>query len=32
LSALFDRSVPFAQTANTDICKNCDFKEICVRG
>jgi ATP-dependent helicase/nuclease subunit B len=32
LSALFDRSVPFAQTDNTDVCKNCDFKEICVRG
>jgi ATP-dependent helicase/nuclease subunit B len=32
LSELFDRSIPFAQTTNTDICKNCDFKDICVRG
>ncbi|OYZ56245.1 MAG: hypothetical protein B7Y19_03760, partial [Sphingobacteriales bacterium 24-40-4] len=31
LNELFDRSVPFRQTANTDNCKYCSFKGICQR-
>jgi len=31
LNELFDSSVPFRQTANTDNCKYCSFKGICQR-
>ena len=31
LSNLFDSDTPFEQTENTDICKNCDYKNICLR-
>jgi radical SAM protein with 4Fe4S-binding SPASM domain len=31
LNELFDSSVPFRQTENTDNCKYCSFKGICQR-
>ena len=31
LNELFDSSIPFRQTANTDNCKYCSFKGICQR-
>ena len=29
LNTLFDPQMTFCQTENTDICKYCDFKQIC---
>ncbi|NTW32266.1 MAG: PD-(D/E)XK nuclease family protein, partial [Bacteroidetes bacterium] len=29
ISSIFDKNIPFTQTADTKICKNCPFTEIC---
>ena len=31
LTNLFDKSIPFTQTTNLNICQYCDFKKICQR-
>ena len=31
LSNIFDKEVDFTQTENKDICKYCDYKDICMR-
>jgi CRISPR/Cas system-associated exonuclease Cas4 (RecB family) len=31
LTNLFDKSIPFTQTTNLNICEYCDFKKICQR-
>jgi CRISPR/Cas system-associated exonuclease Cas4 (RecB family) len=31
LDNLFDETIPFSQTTNTEICKTCIFKELCRR-
>lgn len=31
INEIFDESVPFQQTENSDSCKNCDYRHICKR-